>query len=54
VIWPQLDRPLQLETSTPARWFTAKTSEFDYARPWRCAREELVGIIVADRGSVRR
>ena len=27
----QPDRPYKWETSTPARWFTAKTSEFDYA-----------------------
>src|SRR5271169_549572 len=37
VIWPQLDRPLHLETSTPGRWFTGKTSEFDYAWPRRRA-----------------
>jgi hypothetical protein len=45
----QFDRPLHLETSTPARWFTAKTSEFDYGRPWRWTRKELTGIIVANR-----
>jgi hypothetical protein len=45
----QLDLPLHLETSTPARWFTAKTSEFDYGRPWRWTRKELTGIIVANR-----
>jgi hypothetical protein len=44
----QFDRPLHLETSTPARWFTAETSEFDYGRPWRWTRKELAGIIVAN------
>ena len=44
VIQPQLDRPLYLETSTPARRFTAKTSEFDNPSRRRALRPDLASV----------